>query len=173
VEETPRIPSLAARLSTIALICGLGLLFLGISSGLKGYDGLMEPSAEQLKSITGNLEHLAYLTPSKAPTVVDIQLYHKADGRKQAYLNYGPHEWEERLKPYMHKEITMFVASTQQVWGIMADGQTLVSAAEIQKTFLAVKKGQEIFATQMTYVGLGLVVFWLLFLRKRYRQSAA
>lgn len=167
MENAAKIPGLGERLSLILLVCGIGLVFLGISSGLKGDEGLLHPAPEHLQSYTGKLQDLTFISPHKAPSVVDLVLFRKGNSPKRGYLNYGLHSWEERLKPFKNKEITILVAADHQIWGIEAAGRVILSSTEIEQTFLKFKKGQEIFAIKMDYVGFGLILFWLLFLRKR------
>ncbi len=169
MKDSTKIPSLGERLSLIILVCGIGLLFLGISSSWKGNQGLRAPSSEHLRQVSGSLQRLTFQQPNKAPSVVDVVVYSKGEGLKYGYLNYGLHSWEERLKPFKNKEIIMDVAANHQIWSIQAADKTIIRTSEIEKVFLGYKKRQQSFATQMDYVGLGLILFWLFFLRKKHR----
>jgi len=160
--------SLGSLLSWVVLVCGIGLLFLGISSSWKGNQGLLAPSSEQLRQVSGRLQRLTFHQPNKAPSVVDVVVYSKGEGLKYGYLNYGLQSWEERLKPFQNKEIIMDVAANHQIWGVEAAGKTIIRTSEIETVFLGYKKRQQTFAAQMDYVGLGLILFWLFFLRKKY-----
>ncbi|MDX8386983.1 MAG: hypothetical protein R8M46_00415 [Ghiorsea sp.] len=162
------IPSLAERLSLILLICGIGLVFLGFSSSWKGQQGLMQPEAKQLLSYTGTLQTVDFISSSHEPSVVELILYQKHKGLRRAYFNYGLHSWKERLKPYKNKEITIFLTKVGQVWRVMVGAETIISGGEVEKVFLKYKKGQQSFALKMEYVGFAFIIFWFLFLKRRY-----
>jgi len=166
-QSQPATPSMGKLLSWIVLSCGIGLLFLGVSSAWKGEQGLHVPKPNQLSQITGELKEVSFLEPIKSPSVVDVIIYLKGKGLKRGYFNYGLHIWEERLKPFKHQQITIDVAKNHQIWGVYAAGKTIVHPEEVEKVFLSYKKGQQAFAIQMDYVGGAMIIFWLLFLRRK------
>jgi len=163
----PEASGLGKILSWMVLLCGFGLLFLGISSSWKGEQGLHVPTPNQLSQITGELKEVNFLQPLKSPTVVDVILYRKGKSLKRGYFNYGLHAWEERLQPFKHQQISMDVATNHQIWRVQAGGKTIVRPEEVEKVFLQYKKGQQSFATQMDYVGGVMIIFWLIFLRRK------
>jgi len=173
-QPQPATLSMGKLLSWIVLSCGIGLLFLGVSSAWKGDQGLRIPASNKLTQITGELQKVSFLQPSKSPTVVDVMIYRKGKTLKRGYFNYGLHVWEERLQPFVHQQITIDVAKNHQIWGVHAAGKTIIRPEEVEKVFFSYKKGQQSFATQMDYMGSAMIVFWFIFLRrKRTGQSVA
>jgi len=160
-----QIPSLGARLSWIFLICGLGLLLMGLSSSWNEH-AFQKPEPSGLYSYTGQLQRLKYIAPPKSATVVDVVIYSKQNGLQRGYLRYGLHLWEERLKPYIHQSITLVVDKHQQIWSVEAAGKIVLGDVEIGQRLLQMKQGQESVAQIFIYTGIFMVLLWLVFLRK-------
>jgi len=168
--EQTSIPSLGQRLSWIWLICGLGLLLMGISSQWNE-SAFQKPEDKLLFSHTGLLQQVIFSAPAKSPTVVEMIVYNKENGLKHGYLRYGPHVWEERLKPYVHQDITVWIDKHQQVWQVQQGSKTLLSSQTIEQRLQSMKQAQQVMAEKIGYAGLLMVVVWLFFFRQRYTKK--
>lgn len=168
--EQPNIPSLGQRLSWIWLICGLGLLLMGLSSQWND-SAFYKPEDNLLFSHTGLLQKVTFSAPAKSPTVVEMLVYNKESGLKHGYLRYGDHAWEEQLKPYLHQVVTVWIDKHQQVWQVQQGAQTLLSSQTIEQRLQSMKQAQQAMAEKIGYAGILMVVVWLFFFRKRDKKK--
>jgi sensor c-di-GMP phosphodiesterase-like protein len=168
-EQTP-IPSLGQRLSWIWLICGLGLLLMGLSSQWNE-SAFQKPEDKLLFSHTGLLQQVTFSAPTKSPTVVEMIVYNKEDGLKHGYLRYGYHAWEEQLKPYIHQDITLWADKYQQIWQVQQGTKTLLSSQTIEQRLQSMKQAQQVMAEKIGYAGLLMVLVWLFFFRQRFAKK--
>jgi len=164
-EQAP-IPSLGQRLSWIWLVCGLGLLLMGLSSQWNE-SAFQKPEDKFLFSHTGLLQQVTFRAPAKSPTVVEMIIFNKKSGLKHGYLRYGYHAWEEQLKPYVHQDITVWIDKHHQVWQVQQGAQILLSTQEIEQRLQSMKQAQQDMAEKIVYAGVLMVMVWLLFMRKR------
>ena len=162
--------SLGQQLSWIWLVCGLGLLFMGLSSQWNE-SAFHKPEDQSLFSHTGLLQQVTFHAPAKSPTVVEMLVYNKENGLKHSYLRYGYHVWEEQLKPYVHQVITVWVDKHQQVWQVQQGGQTLLSSQSIEQRLQSMKQAQQVMAEKIGYAGLLMVLLWLFFFRQRFTKK--
>ncbi len=148
------------------MLCGLGLLLMGLSSSWDER-AFRQPPDAQLRSHTGILQKVTYSAPAKSPTLVEMVVYQKQGGLRHGYLRYGLHTWEERLKPYLHQEVTMLIGEHHQVWSVDTGGLPILNSEQIEQRLQGMKQAQQAVAKNIIYVGLGMVLCWLFFFRKQ------
>ncbi len=171
-DEPINIPSLGQRLSWIWLICGLGLLLMGLSSSWND-TAFSRPNTHSLRIYTGLLQQVRYSASAKSPTLVEVEIYNKKGGLKRGYLRYGLHTWEERLKPYLHQPITLWLSQNKQVWHVLEDEKTILSQGEIFMRLQGMKQAQQDMAEKIAYAGGMMVLAWLLFRARRTKWYQA
>ena len=164
--------SLGQQLSWIWLVCGLGLLLMGLSSSWNDA-AFSRPNTHDLRMYTGLLQHVRYSAPAKSPTLVEVVIYNKKAGLKQGYLRYGLHTWEERLKPYVHQPVTLWLNQNKQVWHVLAGEKTVISQNEILMRLQSMKQAQQDMAENIAYAGGMMVLAWLLFRARRTKWYQA
>ncbi len=125
------------------------------------------PKDGELSSYTGTLHKVTYSAPAKLPTLVELIVFHKKEGVHYGYLRYGLHEWEERLKPYLNHEVTIFVGENQQIWGVDVERESILKAGEIEQRLQGMKQAQKAMADNIIYVGFMMVMLWLFLFRKQ------
>ncbi|MDQ7002310.1 MAG: hypothetical protein Q9N02_06440 [Ghiorsea sp.] len=168
--EQSSIPSLGQRLSWIWLICGLALLLMGLSSQWDD-SAYHKPEDKLLLSYTGLLQSVIFHAPAKSPTVVEIKIYSKESSLQLGYLRYGYHAWEERLKPYLHQTITLWMDKQHQVWQVQQGKQILLTSQVIEQRLQSMKQAQQAMAENIAYAGGLMVLIWLLLLRNRPNKA--
>jgi len=154
--------SLGQQLSWILLVCGLGLLLMGLTSSWNDA-AFKQPEDGQLHYYSGILQQVEYSAPAKEPTLVELKLYHKKSGVRYGYLRYGLHAWEERLKPYEKQQVTVLMDGQMQVWGVDVGAKPLLLSSEIERRLQRMKQGQQDMAEKIAYAGGVMFVLWLLF----------
>ncbi|MDQ6984470.1 MAG: hypothetical protein Q9M44_07115 [Ghiorsea sp.] len=167
--EQSSIPSLGQRLAWIWLLCGLGLLLMGLSSQWND-SAYHKPEDKFLSSYTGLLQSVTFHAPAKSPTMVEMTIYNKKSGLKHGYLRYGHHAWEERLKPYVHQTITVWMDKYQQVWQVQQGSQTLLLSQDIEQRLLSMKQAQQGMAENIAFAGGLMVLLWLFLFKCRQNK---
>lgn len=167
-EQIP-MPSLGQHLSWIWLICGLALLLMGLSSQWDD-SAYHKPEDKLLSSYTGLLQSVTFHAPAKSPTVVEINIYNKESSLQQGYLRYGYHAWEERLKPYLHQTITLWMDKQHQIWQVQQGKQILLTSQVIEQRLQSMKQAQQAMAENIAYAGGVMVLIWLFLFRQQQNQ---
>ena len=129
-----------------------------------------KPEDKLLLSYTGLLQSVVFSAPAKSPTVVEMKLYSKNNGLKHGYLRYGYHAWEERLKPFVHQTITVWVDKHQQVWQVQQGTKTLLSSQVIEQRLQSMKLAQQAMAEKIAYAGGLMVLLWLFLFKQQKHQ---
>ena len=121
--------------------------------------------------IRGTLQKVTFSAPTKSPTLVELIVYHKKEGVLHGYLRYGFHAWEEKLKPYLNHQVTVFIGVHQQVWGVDVGGESILMADEIEQRLQRMKQAQQDMADNIIYAGFIMVLLWLFLFRQRGQRS--
>ncbi|MCF6208291.1 MAG: hypothetical protein L3J61_02735, partial [Ghiorsea sp.] len=155
--------SFGARLSGGIIVLGI---FLSVLGGFKLLDrGL--PALDKAVSFTGQLQRVKIIHHNKGPRYVEVILYDKQAGFKRVKLAPFTNEWFEKLKAYTGNVVTVFTVD-DVVIGVDAEDKELIPQEEMvvkhQENYIAEQR----MASNILYAGIGLSVFWFLFLRRRF-----
>jgi len=163
METQKKSPSFGARLSGGIIILGI---FLSVLSGFKLLDGGL-PALDEAVPFTGQLQRVKIIHYNKGPRYVEMVLYDKQAGFKRVKLNPFTNEWFEKLKVHLGEIVTIFTVDDVVTSVDVKDTELIPQAdmiAKYQESYVA----EQSLATNILYIGVGLIIFWFFYLRQRF-----